>query len=386
MKTSCPGAGRPTAGRDDYDGRMTSADEAPLIDAELLDRLLHGDEPISAEALSEQVHRRLSAREVMSEIARMQAAGCEIENHPQRGLRLQRCSLECWADYLRWRDRRQGVTGRIIQVFRRTASTQDLVRRIVEAGGSEADGATVIADEQTAGRGRLGRRWVAPPGTAVLMTRASVRALANRGDRSPKARSDASPMSADRVMFAAAVGVARAIEAATGPHPLEVRIKWPNDLLVGEGKIAGILVETFAPGSVAAPGAGSRKGGNESLSAALIGVGVNVLVRPEHMPADDPALRRRVTSLAMQGRAVERLNVAACLMQALDQTLNHTPTAALLDEWRRRSNILAQRLRLRSDGRVIEGQVVDLDPHEGLIFRTDGGELLHLNAATTTVL
>ncbi|MCX5661178.1 MAG: biotin--[acetyl-CoA-carboxylase] ligase [Planctomycetota bacterium] len=350
---------------------MTPVDDSPMIDAELLDRLLRAAEPVAAEALARE--RGWPPDRVAREIERLRQAGCAVENHPQRGVRLVESSLECWADYLRWRDEGRRRPGRIIQVFRSTASTQDLARRIVEAGGRRADGAVVLADEQSAGRGRLGRRWVAPPASAVLLTRACVAANGQAGP--------ARGISVDRMMFATAVGVARAIEAATAPRPLDVRIKWPNDLLVGEGKIAGVLVETFAMPE--RDRAGEREPG---LVAAIIGVGLNVSVLPEHLPADDPALRRRVTSLAMQGRPVDRLRVADCLVESLDEALDRASTEELLAEWRRRSTIFSQRVRLGSEGRIVQGQVIDIDPYEGLIVRSDDGQIVHLNAAKTTVL
>ncbi len=151
-----------------------------------------------------------------------------------------------------------------------------------------------------------------------------------------------------------------------------VQIKWPNDIHVGGRKIAGILVETFNVAS--------------GVQAAVIGVGLNVGLQPEHLPDDDPGLATRVTSLSMQGASIDRLLALANVMTALDDALEQTPMETLLQRWRARSTQLHHAIRVRSHGRLVEGEVMDLDPYDGLIVRTLTGEIVHLPAAATTVI
>ncbi len=346
----------------------------PLPYEVLLDRLLHAPEPLAIEDIAQE--QRVASAGVTRQLERLQAMGCLMETHPQFGVRLGQSSLATWVDYLRWRDRRRDLADRIIEVYRRTASTQDVVRRIVMQHGAAADGAVAIADEQTAGRGRQGNRWVAPPGCAVLFSLAWVPRF-ERGSKGPTESVAPVPPSIDRIMFASAVAVARALEAATATPsparpPLRVSIKWPNDLMVDRRKIAGILVETLPV-----------QGG----WAAVIGVGINVDLLPEQLPADEQMFAPGISPVWPCNTAAS--TGCACwpkLLESLDVTLNQSDLEPLIAEWRQRSTILAQQARLRSNGKLIQGQVLDLDPYEGLIVRTETGEILHLPAATTTLL
>jgi len=327
---------------------------APTIDPPTLDLLLHQREPIAIETLALRMAR--PPKTVLRELDRLRTAGCRIETHPQHGITLTACGIGAWSDYLRWslgNDPR-----RIVEIYRQTTSTQDAARRIVESCGIDAEGAVAIADEQTAGRGRLGRRWVAPPGTAVMFTRVSML--------------KPSKQSIDRLTLGATVGIAQAIESVI--KPTAVQIKWPNDLLIGGNKVAGILVETFT--TPAAPG----------HIGAIIGVGINVSVDPQQLSLDPPNVRSPITSLDAVNGPVERIMVLAEAIRGMDQALTDASGESLLDQWRHRCPLLSQPLRLESNGQVVQGQVIDLDPTAGLIVRTDQGTVVQLPAATTTVL
>lgn len=326
---------------------------APVIDAELLHLLLDASEPLTVEAIS--LRRRMPPARVISELNRLRDAGCLLEEHPQHGVRLIESGLSAWQDYLR---SRLGGSGRRIEVYRRTASTQDVCRRLLASYGSGADGALAVADEQTAGRGRLGRRWVAPPGSAVTFSRLCL--LDSAGVRG----------AVDRLTFAACVAVSGALQELLGPGE-RVRLKWPNDVVVHGRKLAGILVETT-------PWAGG--------AAAIIGVGINVGLTADNWPAELAHLRDQITSLALCGASVDRLRVLAEAARALDEAITATPLDALLDQWRERCDMLHRHVRLRSGGRTIEGAVLDLDPQAGLIVQMASGEIVHLPAAVTTTV
>lgn len=331
--------------------------------AEALDR-----EPINAAVLHAVLERRdavlpsdiaarvgLSEQAVRRELDRLERRGCDIETTRDRGAKLVRTSLAVWSDYLRWRcGQTPDAAARVIEVYRTIGSTQDAARRQAESLGAKARGGVAVAGEQTAGRGRLGRRWVAPPGGCLTF---SMVHLAQTGAR----------LSIDRLMFATSIALAETVESLALPATPQVRIKWPNDVLIGERKLAGILVETFA-----------TPAGN----AAIIGVGLNVGVRENEMPDD---IRARATSLSIAGVVVDRLLVLAEAVRAIDTTLIARDDASLVKSWRERSALLQRSVHLRHNGTDIHGQVVDLDPFEGLIVRTRQGQLIHLPAASTTV-
>ncbi len=330
--------------------------DPPIIHAPLLDRLLRTAEPASVSALAQ--HLNLTEKKTLREIDRLCAAGCEIHRHPQRGLTLVHSGLGAWRDYLAWACPRPTV--RTIEVYRNTTSTQDAARRLIDTDHCAADGAIAIADEQTAGRGRLGRRWVAPPGTAVTFSRVYV--------------SSGNPISVDQLTLISAVAVARAIESACGLAHQTISIKWPNDLIARGGKLAGILVETYPLSA------------NARAAAAVIGVGINAASSPDELTPAPPGRGYPTTSLAAIGSRVDRLWVLTEVIRQLDVALASPTPRALLAEWRERCPMLSEPVRLRQNGQLIEGTVIDLHPTDGLIVRTDAGMLLHLPAASTTVV
>ncbi len=324
------------------------------VNAALLDLLLRCTEPVAVESIAKRLAQPTS--QTLHDLDQLRQAGCRIEAHPQLGLSLQETGLGVWSDYLKWS--RGGLSHKPVEVYAQTTSTQDAARRLIGSDARACDGAVVVADEQTAGRGRLGRQWVAPRGTAVTFSRVC---LINESD-----------LSIDRLTLASVVGAAQAIEPHL--HAKRVQIKWPNDLLIDGRKIAGILVETFTPT------------GSSPTVAAVIGVGINVSLPEQHLPPEHEHLRESITSVHAAGQPADRLLVLADTLRQLDEALTQPDPAHLLQAWRSRCPLLAQTLTLRNNGRTVRGQILDLDPSAGLIVRTDSGAVVHLPAATTTVL
>lgn len=317
----------------------------------LLDVLLKQAEPVSVEALTRRLG--MGTEGVLRELEDLRRAGCELTSDPHRGVRLARSGLGAWEDYLRWRDGRAGK--RIIAVYEQTSTTQDVAWQLVRSSGAAADGALITADRQTAGRGRLGRRWIAPSGSGVLLTRVCMR----------KAEQDSALV--NRLVLSAAVATAHVVEETTGLRSPEVEIKWPNDVLIRGKKAAGILVEL-------------RDG------AAIVGVGMNVALDPAVLVEELGEQAQRITSLWAEGARMDRLLVLAELVKALDWAIEEADLSELLAQWRARSAMLGRAIHLRCDGRDYRGEVLDLDPLEGLIVRTTEGAIAHLPAATTTVV
>jgi BirA family biotin operon repressor/biotin-[acetyl-CoA-carboxylase] ligase len=191
------------------------------------------------------------------------------------------------------------------------ASTQEVARAL-------PIGTAVMAEHQEAGRGRLGRRWEAPPGTALL----------------------ASFVMPFQALAPIAAGVAAA--AACGPA---VRLKWPNDLLLEDRKLGGILVEA----------AGDR---------AIVGIGINLAWAPPRAARLD----------------AEREGLLERLVAALQQWWV-APPDRLLDAWRERSDTLGRRVRVELAGEVFEGQAEDIADDGALIVggrRVAAGDVTHL--------
>lgn len=205
---------------------------------------------------------------------------------------------------------RLGGLGSPIVYFSTIGSTNDVASAL--AAGGDREGAVVIADAQTAGRGRRGRAWFSPPGAGLYVSVVLAPARARHG----------SDRSTALVTLAAGVALAEAIERVTGLAPA---IKWPNDLLIGRRKLAGILAEGVA---------GQAQG--SGLQSVVLGYGLNV--GPAAYPAE---LGERVTSLESElGRPIDRAALCAETLAAIAARYHDLLEArfdAILDAWRTRS-------------------------------------------------
>ena len=223
------------------------------------------------------------------------------------------------------------------RAYRFAGSTQALARAWAGAGAPE--GAVVLADYQTAGRGQRGRAWTAAPGTALLFSIVLRPHL-------PVSRWPEIPL-------AAGCAVAESLEAVA---PLTARLKWPNDVLVAGRKLAGILAE----GVASVP------------PLVILGVGVNVSQRESDWPPD---LATSAQSLAGLGAPVPRETLLTALLARLEAwygllDVGFEPVRAA---WRRRG-LLGARVAL-TDG---EGTSVDVGPGGELVVRRDDGQLIRL--------
>ena len=233
---------------------------------------------------------------------------------------------------------RLGPFGRDIQWHATVTSTNDVASRLAEHGADE--GVVIVADAQTAGRGRHGRTWASPAGAGLYVS-TIVRPSRDRVRLVP---------------IAAGVAVAEGIEAATGLAPA---LKWPNDVYVGSRKLAGILAE----------GGASANG----RAYAVLGIGINVL--PAAYPPDVAA---RATSLEGElGRPVDRGLVLACSLTALaaryaDLCEDRVP--AVIAAWRARAGtMLGRRVEWESDGATERGVAEDIGDDGALLVRTGAG-------------
>jgi BirA family biotin operon repressor/biotin-[acetyl-CoA-carboxylase] ligase len=217
-------------------------------------------------------------------------------------------------------------------------STNDAVMQLAASGAAE--GVAVLADQQTAGRGRRGHTWSSPIGAGLYLS------VLLRGAELTRAPG--------LVTLGAGVAAARAVATATG---LRVSLKWPNDLVMGGDwkKLGGILCEA------------------QATDALVIGIGINVTPA-----AHPPEVASRATSIERElGRGVERaILVVECLaeMRALAGALHERRGAAMLDQWRTWAAPGWQHagVRWHEGERECRGLVCDVDPDGALIVERDG--------------
>lgn len=220
-------------------------------------------------------------------------------------------------------------------------STNLELRRLAEAGAPE--GTVVVADEQTAGRGRRGRSWLSSPGSGVWM--------------SVLLHPTVPPAQAGLLTLMSAVAVREAVRRETG---LAARIKWPNDLLVGERKLCGILLELAAD--------------QEALRHVIVGIGINVRPPAGGFPPDVAAA---ATSLEeASGRPCRRARLVAAICAQLETWYERALAGAaadVLDAWRRGADWLGSPVTVvRPDG-DLRGTAEDVAPDGGLIVRDETG-------------
>jgi BirA family biotin operon repressor/biotin-[acetyl-CoA-carboxylase] ligase len=218
----------------------------------------------------------------------------------------------------------------------RTASTQDAVLRAARDGADE--GFTCLADEQTAGRGRQGRAWVAPAGSALL---ASV--LLRR-----------SPAVATGIPFAAGLAL---IDVLAAGHGVSAELKWPNDVLVGGRKLAGILSEVEPSAS-----------DGERLAVAL-GLGVNLSV--VRFPAGIEAVS--LHTLVAKPPAAERLLTAWGEALGLRVAmLERGGISAILGDWRRCAVGLGGPVSVHGPAGIIDGVAIGVGEDGALLVEASG--------------
>ena len=212
----------------------------------------------------------LPPQAVTRAIRDLRRQGYEIEEHPRLGYRLIAAPdtltpLEIEPVL------KTSLIGHPVYFYGSVRSTNRVAREMSRDGAPE--GTLVLAEEQRAGRGRLGRTWHSAFGLGLWMS------LVLR-PRIP----------ADRVFQVAICGALAVAETVRARFSLPVRVKWPNDVLVGKAKLAGVLVESQWNGS--------------DRGAAVLGIGLNVNHQAEDFPE---SLRHRATSLRRElGRAVDR--------------------------------------------------------------------------------
>jgi BirA family biotin operon repressor/biotin-[acetyl-CoA-carboxylase] ligase len=234
----------------------------------------------------------------------------------------------------------RGALGRELEVWETTTSTSDLARAGAERGAPA--GTTWLAESQTAGRGRQGRAWLAAPHAALLVSFLT--------------DLDGAPLPT-LLPLAVGLGAREAIAAATG---VAVQTKWPNDLLLGDRKLAGTLVEVTPSGR------------------AIVGLGLNVqraAIAPFELPV--------AAALDDAGPTPRRESLLAALLAGIEQRIDDWRTgrhAALRDAYLEHESTLDRAVCVREGGALVEGRVRGLTPAGGLRLVTGAGTLRTLVA------
>jgi BirA family biotin operon repressor/biotin-[acetyl-CoA-carboxylase] ligase len=231
---------------------------------------------------------------------------------------------------------RSGVVGVRISYEQELGSTMDEARRLAEEGATE--GLVVIAEQQTKGRGRFERTWISTPGLDLTFS-VLLRPAADQ---------------LRMVNMAATMAVQDTALALTNKGAV---IKWPNDVLVSGRKLSGILVE-----SVTSPSGG--------LQYAVIGVGLNVNLRPD----ERPEIRDIATSLAQEsGADLDRTAVLIDVLARLDEYYAAIRVGQDLSErWAERLDTIGRYVDVNWGGRTVSGRATGVDRDGNLLIESEG--------------
>ena len=237
--------------------------------------------------------------------------------------------------------------GQNVLYYPSVSSTNDIARQ--QALLKTPEGTAVIADRQTTGRGRLKRAWVSPQGN-IAVTIVLYPARKNL----------------TYLTMLAALAVLRSIEKTTG---LKCQLKWPNDVLINNKKVCGILLESQAEA--------------DSVDYAIIGIGINVNMRL----ADYPEIAPIATSLADEtGRAVSRTVLLRNLFMEMEKIyLRLQAGESILGEWRDKLVTLGKKIHVRSGDEVFTGTAESVADDGSLMLRCDDGKLLKFMAGDVTL-
>jgi BirA family biotin operon repressor/biotin-[acetyl-CoA-carboxylase] ligase len=311
-----------------------------MMDDEILKLLReHSSSFLSGEEMSHTL--KVSRTAVWKRVKNLRASGYDIEAFRRLGYRLIRSPDLLTPSEIKPLLKTKWM-GKVLHHFQTIPSTNTEAYQLALRGAPE--GEIVIAESQEQGRGRLGRHWVSPPFLNLYL--------------SVILRPDIPPPQASLITLMAAVAVAEGIERFSGLHPV---IKWPNDILLKNRKVAGLLNEIHSE--------------TDRIHFVILGVGVNLNMDKKLFTKE---IRNTATSLKMEtGKTVSRKEFVPCLLEALEKWYTlflREGGKPVLEAWRERARIRGKAVKVTSFGETLFGRAIDVDSEGRLILETEKGD------------
>lgn len=292
------------------------------------------DAYVSGEELSADLG--ISRAAVWKHIRRLRNIGYVIDAHPHTGYRLISVPDKLLPEEISW-NLRTHKFGKQIYSYELTDSTMNIATKL--AGEGAAEGVVVFAEAQAKGRGRVGRKWVSPTGVGIYYS------IILR----PEIRPDETP----KITLVVAVAHAAAIRKVTG---LPAFIKWPNDILINDKKVCGILTELNAE--------------TDRVNFVIVGVGINVNTMLGDLPEGATSFKEEA------GEGFSRIEIAReslCALEARYEVFQQKGFAPIIEEWHSYSTIIGANVEVAFRDRKIEGQAIDVDSSGALLVRLENG-------------
>ena len=300
----------------------------------ILDYLRKKDEYVSGEEMSE--HLNVSRQALWKHIQALKDSGYDIEGVPHLGYRLKGSPDRLFPAEISHHLHTKFI-GKKIYYFDTLPTTMDVASELGVKGCP--NGTLVVAEFQTKGKGRLGREWFSPKHKGIYA--------------SLILRPELAPNSAPLLTLVCAVSICEAIKEATG---LDARIKWPNDILIHNKKLGGILTELNAE--------------TDRTNFVVIGFGLNINNDKRSLLAGATSIKEQLRDEASRAGLLKKI-----LLTTEENYLylaDHGP-ALILEKWRAGNITLGRRVRISSRHRILEGEAIDIDSDGTLLLRSDSG-------------
>lgn len=306
---------------------------------------------VSGESLSNEMS--VSRTAIWKHVRKLKEEGYFIESSPKKGYLLSRDS-----DLLLPNEIREGLGTRVfgkmdIHYFKEVDSTNMRAKDLAEAGARE--GTVVIAESQTAGRGRRGREWFSSPGNGIYATLILRPAMP--------------PIGAPRITLMTAVAVAEALLSLV---ELDLKIKWPNDILIKGRKLAGILTEITTE--------------MDAVNYIVVGLGLNVNSPSESFPKE---IREKATSIFIEtGEQFSRARLVRTILEQFEkyyEMFKKNEFFSIIHRWKQLSDIVGKKISVDVLGQEHMGEVVDIDDDGVLILKDDQGRIQRIISGDVTL-
>jgi len=290
---------------------------------------------ISGEEISRQL--KVSRAGIWKYIQELRHAGYDIVAVPHLGYKLVSSPDKLLAHEIQFGLNTKTFGKKVIYYESITSTMEPAFRLGVEG---EAEGTVVCAESQTKGKGRLGRSWVSPKGKGIYM--------------SVVLRPPLAPAQASQVTLLSAVAVCEAVNLSCS---VNAKIKWPNDILVNDRKLAGILTELNAE--------------MDCVRFLVVGIGINVNtplgLLPEHSTSLKHELKKHINRIEVLREILRRLEFWC------DTLRSPEGFQLVIQRWKELSMTIGRRVRVLDASGEVEGEAVDLDKNGGLVIRHDSG-------------
>jgi len=302
------------------------------------------DKFTSAQEISQKSH--LSISTVVRHIHKLRDEGYNILAQPHWGYKLVAVPDRLIAQEITWRLNTK-IIGKKVLSYNSVDSTNNIAFSLADQGISE--GTVIFAETQRKGKGRLGRTWVSPKSKGIYC--------------SLILRPQISPEKASVITLLAAVSCAEAIREISG---FTTQIRWPNDILVNNKKICGILTELQTD--------------NGKVKFIILGIGINVNTKSSKLPRGASSLKEELKGLKKQFSRLELARKVLCAFEQEYLCFQNKGSRSVISRWNNLSALSGRRVRVSLAQGTIEGQAQDIDQQGALIVRLDNGFKQHVVA------